>query len=140
MHQNIAAGMKLVRHIFDQVIGFSLFLLFHFPIKRSDGPGHVEQPVLRSYPFAYIPACAMWRTEEHRGFAGNFLHDGLHILDLFLYFAVRFIFQHNMIPAVITENAAAVVDQLQQLGMLLYPVAVHEKDSLRMMLIQRVDQ
>ncbi|MNC63498.1 hypothetical protein D3C75_1136230 [compost metagenome] len=75
-----------------------------------------------------------------RRLPGDLLDNILHIFNLFLYFSFGFILQHNVIPAVIPENAAAVMDQLKQLGMLLHPVSVDEEDSFGIMLVQRIHE
>ncbi|MNG36795.1 hypothetical protein D3C84_1239410 [compost metagenome] len=43
-----------------------------------------------------------------------------------------------MIPRMIADRLAPLMDQLQQLGLLLGTVAVDEKDRFGMMLVQRV--
>ncbi|MNI81396.1 hypothetical protein D3C73_1380050 [compost metagenome] len=82
----------------------------------------------------------MRRTEEVRGFTGDFLDNFLHILNLLLHFSVWLVLQYDMIPAVIADNAAAVFDELQQLRVFLHPVAVYEENRLGMMLIEGIDQ
>ncbi|MNF17705.1 hypothetical protein D3C80_2213700 [compost metagenome] len=50
-------------------------------------------------------------------------------------FGLGLIFEHNMIIAVVTNNLSALMNQLQQIGVLLDAVAVHEEDGFSLVLV-----
>lgn len=83
MHQDVAAWMELFRYVFKKCFCFLGLILYHGPIQRANGSGHVQKSVFLGRFKAYISACTVRRPEKDRCLAGDILDYFLYRYDLF---------------------------------------------------------